>query len=127
MQIEAWWGVDRIFTHPDGRRWSVEYKTEIREKTTRNVFVEVESSDKSGKPGWAVWSLAQLLVVYFPHRRQGYIARMDAIKRALPEWHDLYPLRAAINEGWTTTGLCVPTSEFRKCCSRVILVLGLHS
>jgi hypothetical protein len=117
-------GIDRFFVHKgSGVRWSVEYKTDHMTATTGNVFVETVSVDTDGKPGWALTSLAQLLVYYVPPKEYALLADMGAVKRSLADWERFR--RAEVDNGsYRTVGLLVPLEAFRAACYEVQTVLA---
>ena len=48
---------------------------------------------------WLLYFLTPVRVLVF---------EMAALRQALPRWHDHFPTRAAVNDGYDTVGLCVP-------------------
>ena len=103
-------GMDRLLLRRDAtdRRYSAEYKTDVRAAQTRNIFVEVVSNDTTGAPGWAVKSVAQLLFVYVPHWDRLYGCSMLKVKHCLPRWEALYERKPVRNGAYRTWGLPVP-------------------
>lgn len=122
-------GIDRIWEAPDGRRFSVEYKADWTAARTGNVFIETVSVDSEGVPGWALTSLAQLLVYYIPPLKLAYVVYMTAIKKQLHKWFGRYEQKAVPNgrDGETvyrTLGLAVPLAEFERDCKPQTVVVG---
>lgn len=107
-------GIDRVFEAEDGYRWTVEYKADATADATGNAFIETVSVDTNGKPGWALTSVAQLLVYYVPPQGIIYIAAMCSIKWALRDWKKRYRLKSATNNGYKTWGVVVPIEELRR-------------
>lgn len=102
-------GIDRIFKCRETKtRWSVEYKTDSRAMGTGNAFIEIVSNDTTGASGWAMKSLAQLLIYYIPQVQLVYVANMNLIKYYLPEWIERYGIASSKNETYTTFGILVP-------------------
>jgi hypothetical protein len=117
-------GIDRIFQHKrTALRLSVEYKADERAAKTGNVFVETVSVDTVDKKGWALTSLAQVLVYYVPPTNTIYQVGMLKIKRALEAWKGLYQTRTIPNIGYNTIGLLVPLQVFEKHC-QVLKISG---
>jgi hypothetical protein len=115
-------GIDRIWTDPKGYRYSVEYKSDEKTAFTGNAFVETISVDRSGKPGWAYSSCAQVLVYYVPSWHKAYCITMLTIKHKLQEWCNTYSTAPALNREYNTVGLLIPMSEFEKYCFRIFTV-----
>jgi len=109
-------GVDRIFTGRSGRRWSVEYKADIRAAQTGNFFIEILTNDNSGKKGWAYTSIAQRLVLYIPGKALCYIIESHKIKSRIEEWLDIYPVRSANNGHHNSEGIIIPIEAFINAC-----------
>lgn len=110
-------GVDRIFVaNATSRRTSVEYKTDIRAEFTGNFFIEVVSvAPKSNfgqkKMGWAITSVAQMLVYYLPQTKMILSCSMQDLKDKVPSWSKQYPTGRAQNETYYGVGIKVPVSE----------------
>jgi hypothetical protein len=113
-------GIDRIFECKRSRSlWTVEYKADKKAAGTGNVFIETVSVSTNGKPGWALSSYAQLLIVYVPSWQIGYVVPMTTVKGLLPEWVERYKVGTSPNEGYETLGILVPIQEFRKYAIRI--------
>ena len=122
-------GIDRVWTTPDERRFSVEYKADWKAAETGNAFIEVVSVDKDGKPGWAYTSLAQYLIYYIPPWKRVYICPMTMIKERLLDWVGRYPHKVIPNEGrnaenYNTVGVPVPLDVFESECKPLIRHIG---
>ena len=116
-------GVDRVFSF-HGRRWSVEYKTDMRADKTRRVFIETVSSDRTNKPGWFFTSEAEYLIYFVRKAQCVYVVRMNrlrdiAFKRG---WLDRYPKRTVPNRGYNTLGVTVPLRELELIADGVICI-----
>ena len=108
-------GIDRLFVGKRDRiRFSVEYKTDYLASKTGNCFIETVSMDTTDAPGWAVKSLAQVLVYYIPGWNRIYMLPMYVLKGALREWRQMYPEVASQNNGYCTWGLKVPIEELAE-------------
>jgi len=101
-------GVDRIFIDQTGRRLSIEYKADETAARTHNAFVETVSVDTEGKPGWALSSIAQLLIYFIPPIRKIYVCRMLDLKMDIEELIAKFPTKQIPNNGYHTTGVPVP-------------------
>ncbi len=120
-------GIDRIFTHKKtGSKCAVEYKTDVREGTTGNVFIETWSNKESGKKGWIFTSLAQWLYFYLPSSSEACIIEMTQIKILLPKIEKEYAVKKAFNKSskgfYTSEGIVVPSVKFKEWCHEVIRV-----
>lgn len=62
----------------------------------------------------------RLLVYYDVGNKNAYVAPMSSIKKNLRDWATKYPIRSVQNNGYKTWGICVPETEFRKCCWYVL-------
>lgn len=109
-----WHGVDRVLPSSSGIEYTAEYKADSRAAETENVFIEIQSSDRSCRNGWALTSWAQLLFYYLPQTKCLYAVDMTTLKRELPGWRKRFSDAAAPNKGYCTTGLLVPLVEFEK-------------
>lgn len=76
-------GIDRIWTGPDGSRFTVEYKTDLH--TNGKAFLETVENDQRGTPGWIYKATANLLVYFFPNMDVLYILDLMDLKRKLPD------------------------------------------
>jgi hypothetical protein len=84
MAIEHWCGFDRVIvSRRTGLRLTVEIKTDFRCVETGHVFAETRFADR---PGWAVTSLAQVLLLHLPDWSQILWVNMPALKLAVPDW-----------------------------------------
>ena len=116
-------GIDRIYLDlRDGRRWTVEYKTDHTASHTGNAFVETVSvqTRTTRKPGWAATSAADWLVYFLPECACAYLIRMWDLRQELRRWAGLYPVRDVPNQGYVTRGLLVPLAEFEEIAHEVI-------
>jgi hypothetical protein len=68
---------------------------------------ETVSNSRTGRPGWMLTCTATWLL-YFLTPVRVLVFEMAALRQALPRWHDHFPTRAAVNDGYDTVGLCVP-------------------
>lgn len=121
-------GIDAIWTSKvSGFRNTFEYKGDEKATETNRIFIETESISTTGKLGWGYTSCAQYLLTYLPSRKLVYIAYMLKIKTRLRKWLEKannnepnYIIGKAPNNGYYTTGVCIPIEEFEKCCIRKI-------
>ncbi len=95
-------GIDRIFENSSGMKYSVEYKSDLKAKTTGNFFVELRQRNKND--GWAYSCIAQRLVLFIPGRNELYILRTERLKDQLDSWKDKFPIR----ECGQAEGIIVP-------------------
>lgn len=116
-------GIDREFVSKlTSMTYSVEYKTDDKAANSKNVFIELVSVDKDGKPGWAYYSQAQLLACYIPTIGEIILMDMVQLKLALPTWLKTCKQRPARNYDdngnflYNTIGLLVPLKKFKQCC-----------
>lgn len=112
-------GIDRILIgRRSGREFTVEYKADETACRTGNIFFETISIDKQNKKGWALNSLAQILVVYLPSKHIAYWLSMAQVKNHIGTWMQTYPSRAIPNRSgafeYNTVGTLVPLTEFNK-------------
>ena len=114
-------GVDRIFTHPDGYKFTVEYKGDNRGHETGNVFIETVSVDTNNTLGWAYTACAQVLYYWIMGLHTVYIMDMMRLKRILPLWIDKYgdKIKSIENDGYYTKGFPIPISVFEKDCVHI--------
>lgn len=117
-------GVDRIFIYKGKpkRRFTVEYKADIKAAETHRIFVEIESNSTTGKPGWAYSSVAQQLVYYIPPWNRAAIVSMLTLREAVIEWERKYEKKLCRNSTYHSTGIVVPVQELKAIASRVITV-----
>jgi len=117
-------GVDRIFIFKGSpkRRFTVEYKADIRAAETKRIFVEIESNSNTGKPGWAYSSVAQMLVYYIPPLKRAAIVNMLTLREAVPNWLKQYDKKICRNRTYHSTGVVVPLHELKAIASRVVTV-----
>lgn len=107
-------GIDRTFLRKsNSERITVEYKKDTKARQTNNLFIETVSIDNQDKPGWAVYSEADILVSYIPPMKI-IITPMSIIKSHLRLWTDIYPEKVIPNMGYNTLGICVPIREIEK-------------
>lgn len=104
-------GIDRLWERPNGKRLSVEYKTDSAAARTGNLFIEVLSNRERGKPGWALTSIAQAIIFYIPGKRKAYFTDTTALKRKLGSWENLISIRIR-NPNYTSEGLLLPVRQF---------------
>lgn len=109
-------GIDRVFTHPEKFRYSVEYKADEITHRTGNVFIETVSVDTHDKPGWGYSSCAQMLIYYPVGTNTAYGIPMLTLKNLLVEWKKKYKERPVANNGYKTYGIPVPLGEFAAAC-----------
>ena len=84
MAVELWCGFDRVIvSRRTGLRLTVEIKTDFKCVETGRVFAETRFADK---PGWAVTSLAQVLLLHLPDWSQVLWVDMPSFKMAVPGW-----------------------------------------
>jgi hypothetical protein len=111
-------GIDRVFVHRQtGKRYTVEYKADTLAGSTGNAFIEVESIDAPGRPkrpGWAMSSQADVLIYLVVEPETIYALRLRTLRKRLGQWRQLYPLKAAQNEGYRTWGHLVPLAELEE-------------
>ena len=93
---------------PDGQ-YLIDYKCDEAWRRTRNVFIETVSNARTGRRGWALTSEAEWLL-YFLTPDRVLVLTFTAVRRHLPTWQARFRLRAAVNDGYDTLGLCVPVS-----------------
>ena len=79
-------GIDRIFENSSGMKYSVEYKSDLKAKTTGNFFVELRQRNEND--GWAYSCISQRLVLYIPGRNEVYILRTERLKDNISAWND---------------------------------------
>jgi hypothetical protein len=114
-------GIDRLWKHKiENQFYSVEYKTDFRAAETGNLFVETVGDKEGNRPGWAYYSIAQLLIYFIPGKDVAYRFEMSRLKGRLPEWEEtLRKVSLQSKKGdkvWTTEGLLLPLSEVWRYC-----------
>lgn len=108
-------GIDRIWLHRKSRkRYSVEYKSDIKAGETDNIFIETLSNEVTGQLGWAYTSCAQLLITFIPAKDYAYRATMIAVKYHLDEWIKKYPSIEVKNDGYISRGVLLPMYIFEE-------------
>ena len=110
-------GIDRIFVREKtGIEYAVEYKTDARSESSGNIFIETVSVDTDASKGWALKSLAQVLIILQPASGTIYWCEMAAIKRRVPKWRKRWGERTVKNKTYKSSGVPVPVKEFAKIC-----------
>lgn len=104
---EEFRGVDRYVIDDQGERVKVEYKFDERWRTTGNIFVETVSNDTTSRPGWAFTCTADWLL-YFCTPSRVLMFDVPTLRLARDRWAQRYQVRAALNAGYRTLGICVP-------------------
>lgn len=109
-------GIDRIFSEkkPNGLVFSVDYKSDDKAFKTRNAFIEIVSVNRTGKKGWALASLAQIIIYYIPQASTTYWVGALTLKKAVRHWINEYPMVSARNGDYDTEGLLVPMSALAE-------------
>ena len=107
-------GIDRTFLSPSGSKFTVEYKTDFHTARTGNAFIETISFDDGAKSihGWALTSLAQVLVYYIPQEGMALWLNTLEIKKSLPEWRLKFEKRKISNGSYHGEGVLVPIYDF---------------
>lgn len=111
-----------------GDRKKVELKTD--EAAKKNVFIETISkqtepcANAHGKPqvdkyGWAITSVADILLYYLVPHNQVFVVEMPVLRAALPTYTRHCLSVAVRNDGYWTHGLLVPIPEFKQLAKRV--------
>lgn len=119
-------GVDRILIQKStGIIWSVEYKADFIAHKTNNIFVETVSIDITNTPGWAVNSIAQLIVKYIPQKGTIIIIETSKLKMVLNRWGSQYKSRKTSTLGLTgeyfnSEGLLIPLPIFKAMALKTI-------
>jgi hypothetical protein len=109
---EQWQGIDRVAVTPEGPV-GIDYKCDERAARTGNLFFELVSNDVTGREGWVFSSRADWLA-YFIVPDEVWMFLFRRVRSRLPAWWMRYPLRAALNDGYRTQGVCVPRSMARR-------------
>ena len=98
-----------------GGRRSVQVKQDARSERTGRICIELVSVDTRGTPGWAYSCSADWLFIVQPMGGRGFWLRPGAIRLRIPRWEQMADARVrdyirfrAPNDGYNTTGLCVP-------------------
>lgn len=113
VEEEKKFGFDRIFTSIQrSTRFSVEYKTDFQSEKTGNAFIEIDSV--SVNDGWALRTLAQVLIYYVPYK-EIYIVSPTIMKKHLHEWYLKYPTVYSQNKTYASKGILVPLAELQLC------------
>ena len=109
-------GTDKLWTNrKTGITYSLEYKGDFRTAETGNAFIETVSVDTSGKPGWALYSLAQLLVYFIPQTGEVVLLPMLRVKQELGKLLERGAIEVeAPNENYSGWGVLVPMDSVRK-------------
>ena len=107
-------GVDRLFNRPDGTRISVEYKADDTAARTGNAFIETVSVDNQNKPGWALSSIAQVLIYYIPPLQDIYIIRMLDLKMDIEKLVSNHEVKQIPNGGYMTEGIPVSIDNLQR-------------
>ena len=108
-------GMDRIFvSKKSGVKASVEYKTDFIAQNTGNVFIETESVDNLGGPGWAFSSMSQILIYFIPEANIIFMADMLKLKLDIDFLCVNYGIKSVKNETYTMLGTPVPIDKFRE-------------
>lgn len=93
---------------------SVEVKADARAVETGNAWVEIVSKENQGAHvrGWAYTCGAQVLAYYIPQRAEVLLFHTVAIKLAVHEWLETFPVKTAHNPGYVGRGIIVPLDTF---------------
>lgn len=113
-------GVDRIFTFPNGRKYSIEIKTDFLAQKSHNVFVETLSNSKTGKKGWAYTTTADFLIYFVPGFKKAAVVRPIVLREKLKEWSIIYKTRYCKNKDYYSAGLLVPWSQFTELSEKIL-------
>jgi len=116
-------GIDRIFHDNGGRVFTVEYKSDNITHKTGNFFVETLSVKEENKLGWAYTSQSQLILYFVPEWKTVYVIDTVRLKKLLLSWIKIYPEKNVSNKGYTTVGIPVPKSEFKKCVNEIVRII----
>lgn len=106
-------GIDFWGCFPSKGATSFEIKTDRRAHRSGNAFIELESSNKTGKLGWLFTCEADVILYWIPGLDLVLWMQPDNIRNAYQDWKDLYSLRQIPNDGYYTTGLIVPLESFQ--------------
>ncbi len=93
----------------------MEYKADATAARTGRMFLEIMSVDTADKPGWALTSLAQLLVYYVPLLDYANIYNMYSLKALLPALQQGYQIKRIPNNGYCTHEIAVPFHVLKPC------------
>jgi hypothetical protein len=107
-------GIDRVLELPDGKKFSLEYKTDFIAHRTGNLVFETVSVDTSGTPGWGVSSKAEYLVYLLAETKVVYIIHLPALRRWVAERSQNFRKVAANNDSYRTISLLVPLRELER-------------
>jgi hypothetical protein len=105
-------GIDRWATDTDGQRVGIEIKSDGQGHRTGNVFVETISVDRTGKPGWAFTSQADVLIYWLRKNGTGWLLDPATVRAKVWHWTRAYPVKTASNRDYHSYGVLVPTTEF---------------
>jgi len=119
-------GIDRIFIDDFGSNFFVEYKTDYVGDKSGNAFIETVSvsSVTSTRLGWIHTSKAHWIIYYLAKSRIAYVLSPPKLRPLLDEWHQKYPKRCILNQGWHTEGLLVPLSIIQKLAATQLVISG---
>jgi hypothetical protein len=113
-------GIDRWFSD-DVTSWSIQYKADEVAGQTGNAYIEVGSCGPLfHQNGWVFTTEANVIVYLIPGPRFWLLDPLKLRIEALG-WMQQHRIRAAMNEGYATLGVCVPLSELDGCVSEVVL------
>ena len=123
-------GIDAFIQSARYGLTSVQFKQCKLAKRTENAFIEVSihnEADEQTARGWAYKTTANNIAYWAAGTGRIFIIDTLAMKRRLPDWTRLYPLRKGYSEEngrrWSAGGRCVPLKIVEKeVCSDVLIV-----
>ncbi len=129
IDVEKADGIDRIFTSKaTGKSQTVEYKSDFKSASTGNIYVElsVDSDNGYSKPGWAVHSVADIILYCIIN--QGiishiYILSPSVVRSFVDIWKGQYRNVTCANKGYHSKGILVPMDIVKSVSSRTIVLI----
>lgn len=132
-QDEQWQGLDIVAYLSDGRRSTIEVKTDEASERTGRLAFETWSNRESGRLGWAWTSQADWLVIVMPWDGSALWYNMAVLREAMPDIEAMCvgeiegcDVREAVNqrgrERYTSVVCCVPIGVARRYASRMTAI-----
>jgi hypothetical protein len=129
LEVEKTQGIDRIFiSKATGEIKSVEYKSDFKSASTGNIYVElsVDSDNGYSKPGWAVHSVADIILYCIIN--QGiishiYILNPSVVRSFEDIWKGQYRNVICKNKGYHSKGVLIPMDIVKSVSSRTIVLI----
>lgn len=90
----------------------IEVKTDDKALETGRVYIETVSNDQKNKPGWAVYTKADIMLYIVGNTC--HVCSPEAIRSSIMRWARQYPVRTCQNKTYASEGILVPLAVFER-------------